>query len=283
MGRTSRGTRPMEEVNEMWFKVDDSLATHPKVLEAGNAAMGLWVRAGAWCAQQLTDGFVSAAAVSMLGSRDEAEALVAADLWTEVEGGFEFHQWDERQPSRADAEERREADRQRKAAWRAAKASKREASRGASQRDSFGTDGRVTSDETPASALPVPVPVPVPNTSTSEIADAIRPDVEKLLDIFDEELSRNGVTKLPKRNKTNRDAIRLMLDRDGRTADDVAGAIRWAQANEFWRSNILSPSKLREKYETLRAQAARQPRNSSADNLSVVAQYEASEQRAVGS
>lgn len=257
----------------MWFKVDDSLATHPKVLEAGNAAMGLWVRAGAWCAQQLTDGFVSAAAVSMLGTRDEAETLVAADLWTEVEGGFEFHQWDERQPSRADAEDRRAKNAEKLRKWRER-----------NQQRNQGSNPVTTEVTNQASnPAPVPVPVPVPSTSTSEIADAIRPDVEELLDLFDDELSKNGVTKLPKRSKTNRDAIRLMLDRDGRTTDDVAGAIRWAQANEFWRGNILSPSKLREKYETLRAQASRQPRSSSADNLSVVAQYEASEQRAVSS
>ena len=39
-----------------WFRVDDTLAMHPKVYAAGNAAMGLWVRAGAWSMQQLTDG-----------------------------------------------------------------------------------------------------------------------------------------------------------------------------------------------------------------------------------
>ena len=36
-----------------WFKVDDKLAFHPKVLTAGNTAIGLWVRAGAWSADQL--------------------------------------------------------------------------------------------------------------------------------------------------------------------------------------------------------------------------------------
>lgn len=29
-----------------WFKVDDTLALHGKVVAAGNPAMGLWVRAG---------------------------------------------------------------------------------------------------------------------------------------------------------------------------------------------------------------------------------------------
>jgi len=42
-----------------WFKVDDTLAFHAKVVAAGNAAMGLWVRAGAHSMQQLTDGFIT--------------------------------------------------------------------------------------------------------------------------------------------------------------------------------------------------------------------------------
>lgn len=93
--------------------------------------------------------------------------------------------------------------------------------------------------------------------SSSEIADATpRRDVEELLDLLDEEIERNGGKK-PKRTKKNHDAIRLMLDRDNIPAENIAGAIRWCQADEFWRANILSASKLREKYDTLRAQAQR--------------------------
>lgn len=113
----------------------------------------------------------------------------------------------------------------------------------------------------------------------SEISDETRPDVERLLDLLDFELVLNGVKRLPARNKKNRDAIRLMIDRDGISEQDIAGAIRWCQADEFWRGNILSASKLREKYETLRAQASRKGRPSTADNLAVVAKFEAAEQR----
>lgn len=115
----------------------------------------------------------------------------------------------------------------------------------------------------------------------SEVADATRPDVERLLDLLDSELTRNGVKRLPKRNKTNRDAMRLMLDRDGIPEDQIEGAIRWCQADEFWRGNILSASKLREKYETLRAQAARGRRGPAVqDNLARLAQLEAEERAA---
>ena len=101
------------------------------------------------------------------------------------------------------------------------------------------------------------------SSSSSEVADATpRHDVEELLDLLDAEIEANGGRK-PNRTKKNHDAIRLMLDRDNIPASDIAGAIRWCQADEFWRSNILSASKLRDKYDTLRAQARRkqgQPR-----------------------
>lgn len=100
-----------------WFKVDDNLALHAKVLAAGNGAMGLWVRAGAWSMQQLTDGFVPNAIASTLGSKPEARRLVDAGLWDQKDDGYQFHEWEQRQPSRVQVHADREAaaERQRKA------------------------------------------------------------------------------------------------------------------------------------------------------------------------
>lgn len=93
-----------------WFKVDDALATHDKVLSAGNPAMGLWVRAGAWSAQNLTDGHVPMRAVRLLGNMAQARSLVACGLWTEADDGFLFHEWHDYQPTREQVEaERAEA------------------------------------------------------------------------------------------------------------------------------------------------------------------------------
>lgn len=91
-----------------WFKVDDALATHDKVLKAGNAAMGLWVRAGAWCAQHLTDGHVPHHAVKLLGNAGQATALVNAGLWLKVGDGYRFHEWNDYQPTREHVEKVRE-------------------------------------------------------------------------------------------------------------------------------------------------------------------------------
>ena len=44
----------------------------------------------------------------------------------------------------------------------------------------------------------------------------------------------------------------LMIRRDKIDADDIAEVIEWCQRDIFWRSNILSGKKLREKYQQLR-------------------------------
>lgn len=87
---------------------------------------------------------------------------------------------------------------------------------------------------------------------SSEVAsdpepEELRPDVEELLDLLDSEIEANG-NRLPKRNKANRNAMRLLLDRDKATPEQVGYVIRWCQNDSFWKANILSADKLRAKF-----------------------------------
>lgn len=108
-----------------WFRVDDSLAVHPKAITAGNAALGLWVRAGSWCAQQLTDGFVPLNLLATLGAKPkDAQALVDAGMWLKVSGGYRFHDWGEYQPSRESVETKRSEARERMQRVREARSSR---------------------------------------------------------------------------------------------------------------------------------------------------------------
>lgn len=113
-----------------WFKVDDTFPHHAKVMAAGNAACGLWVRAGAWSMQQLSDGFVPRHVARQLGTPREARALVDAGLWIEKDDGYEFHEWAGRQPSRVQVEADREAARERQRRAREAARSRRDAQGG---------------------------------------------------------------------------------------------------------------------------------------------------------
>lgn len=47
------------------------------------------------------------------------------------------------------------------------------------------------------------------------------------------------------------DDIRKIIELDGRDKREVARVIVFAQQHDFWKANILSPAKLREKYSTL--------------------------------
>lgn len=83
-----------------------------------------------------------------------------------------------------------------------------------------------------------------------------RPDVEAICaHMADSVADRTG--RRPRITKKWRDAARLMIDRDGRTPDQVHAAIDWVARSEFWRSNILGVPKLREKWDTLKLQAER--------------------------
>lgn len=101
-----------------WFKVDDTLAAHTKPRKAGLPAMGLWVLSGAYASQQLTDGFVPAWYVEGFPSgRKHAAALVTAGLWTESERddepGWQFHDWDQANPTREEVQRKRDQARER--------------------------------------------------------------------------------------------------------------------------------------------------------------------------
>jgi hypothetical protein len=45
--------------------------------------------------------------------------------------------------------------------------------------------------------------------------------------------------------------IRLMRERDGRTDEEIRALFEWANRHHFWKTNILSPAKLRKQWDTL--------------------------------
>lgn len=146
------------DVAVAWFKVDDNLAFHHKVIAAGNAAIGLWARAGSFSMQQLTDGFIPDHVIPSLGKKAEATRLVQVGLWERVDGGYRFHQWSERQPSKQQVEAERLAARERQQRAREAAAARRNGSSHAV------TSGEVTAKFTRESRAPRPDPTINPPT-----------------------------------------------------------------------------------------------------------------------
>lgn len=110
-----------------WFKVDDGFYDHPKLDGLSNAAVGLWVKAGAWCSKHETDGVIPASRVRALkGTASQVSALIRTGLWAETESdsgakAYSFRNWFEYQPSRESREEERQVWREKKRKSRARK------------------------------------------------------------------------------------------------------------------------------------------------------------------
>lgn len=103
-------------------------------------------------------------------------------------------------------------------------------------------------DQNPGAAAPAP--------PEKRDLNAGRDDVDRLCRHLADRIEGNG-SRRPTVTKTWRDAARLLLDRDGRTEQQVHNAIDWCQDDSFWHSNVLSMPTLRAQYDRLRLQAQR--------------------------
>ena len=79
----------------------------------------------------------------------------------------------------------------------------------------------------------------------------------ELCNLLSNLIHENG-SRLPKVTPKWVQDMEKIMRLDGRTFQQVEMAIRWCQNSQFWRANILSPAKLRDKYDQLRLQASRE-------------------------
>lgn len=95
----------------MWAKVDDKLHSHPKWLDCGLAARGLWTTCLSWACDQGTDGRLPRSIVRLHAGADAdtiTAELVDAGLW-EVDGnGWLIHNFLAYNPSAEVEQERRD-------------------------------------------------------------------------------------------------------------------------------------------------------------------------------
>ncbi|RPK74488.1 hypothetical protein [Streptomyces sp. ADI95-17] len=117
-----------------FFVVDDGADSHPKMIRAKNAAVGLWTRVGSYVARQLTDGHVPGEVAKMYGSAPQITKLLTVGLWHEHghtcprcpqprPGDYFMHDYRESgNPSRAEVLARRKRAADKKAKQRAAQA-----------------------------------------------------------------------------------------------------------------------------------------------------------------
>lgn len=87
-----------------FFGVEDGFPMHPKVVAAGNAAVGAWVRMGAHCVAHGTNGFISEKEAKIYATSGQLKRLLQCVVTDDGVGlfvedqqngvkGFRFHDW----------------------------------------------------------------------------------------------------------------------------------------------------------------------------------------------
>lgn len=114
---------------------------------------------------------------------------------------------------------------------------------------------------TPATSAPgtvlEPSIEPSKRRTSSRVDLASREDVERVCRHLADRIEANGSLR-PTIGKEWHTSARLMMDKDGRTEQQIHRAIDWCQDDPFWRGNILCMSSLRKKYDQLRLKAQQQ-------------------------
>lgn len=89
------------------------------------------------------------------------------------------------------------------------------------------------------------------------VAEPPREDVEALCVRLRDHIAGN-TTKTPNITAKWRTEARLLLDRDGIPFEEAIRVLDWCQLDQFWKSNILSMPKFREKFAALQIKAHQQ-------------------------
>jgi hypothetical protein len=115
-------------------------------------------------------------------------------------------------------------------------------------RDSATVNGRQQKKSKPPAAGPIPGDAPHLD-DVEAICNHLADAIQKLTN------ERPTITK-----RDWRDPARLLLDKDGRTFEQILTAIDWAHGDAFWQGVITNPKALRNNYAKLRQKAAAERR-----------------------
>lgn len=268
--------------------IDESFADHPKTLQVldqpgGTDAIALWAMGLGYARRMARPdrpdeaGVISGSMVRRLmgeRGRDAAELLVKFGLWeTHQDGAYRYHDFIDWQQlrgwwARAEAAQRGGKTKQQHA--RADQFAYPDAEPMAQRHAEPMASAEATAQP---SAEGVPISVHISsyqegaNAPSSSLAVQDRPELMRLCVLLADLIEGNG-SKRPTITKTWLDSARLLLDKDlvrpdyptpERRVLAAEACIRWCQADEFWRGNILSMPTLRRQFDKLRLSAARRP------------------------
>jgi hypothetical protein len=240
-----------------WCKVASNLDSHPKIRKAGRNGREVFLFAlrrnaepgnpipGQIGADELDPDYLSD---MLLVTRDEAvtgvTAAVTAGLLRKTDAGYLIVGFDQSWGRTGSS------GRERTAKWRESKKAEKSVTDVTSRdvTESHG-DARDAGEERRGEEDP---PLPLLHPADKALATQL---VLKVIANH----PGNKLTKLTPAKKTETivkwaNHVRLMREVDKHTADEIKAVIDWCQSDPFWRKNVLSTEKLREKWDQLVAQ-----------------------------
>jgi hypothetical protein len=197
-------------------------------------------------------------------------ALVDLRLLDHDDNTYVIHDWRDHNPYAFGSEERSE--KARKAANKMWEKRKEGEGKGdATSKNEQCSEHDLAERLAESSYAPSPSPSPSPNTkkptsevstensATTPLSDTERPvsDVAfALAEVLREEINKrspNGKPLIKPTTSMRSWAVHFqrMINLDNRSPPEIEAVLRWSQTDPFWRNNILSPAKLREKWPQL--------------------------------
>lgn len=94
-----------------WVRLYTDAPRHHKILQLmskskGREAWGVYCFSLAWAGDQLTDGFIPEYALGIVHANPgHVSLLESAGLWIRQKGGWQIHNWDQRQSSKQQLED----------------------------------------------------------------------------------------------------------------------------------------------------------------------------------
>jgi len=245
---------------------------NPKIMEVFDAspiAVCMHIASVLYCAQHLTDGIITAGPMQRKvgGSPADVTLLVEAGLWHLPGHACEFcpqpdagkvyvHDYTEHNRTSDGVKRASEAGKKgAKALWEKKRAAQNpDADR---MPTAYGSHSEPESDSSEI-AMAREKERKREEEAKASSPETVRPDIDGIIQGFSELLKANDVKHKPGKNW--HDAARLLIDKDGYTPEQIMYVARFATTDEFWKSNILSIPKLRDKFESLKIKAQAQAR-----------------------
>lgn len=251
----------MAKDTRLFARLDLDYADHPKIVALSDSAFRAHIEMILYSRKYMTDGRITKQVAKRFASESLSELLAndedTPSLIANEDGSYQLHGYADMNETKAEIENRSRVNAEN--GRRGAEAKKRNAKRKSSESlskplsDSSGERGGEILAETETETE-------TDSNTSSGFADA-HPEVAQALEYFNDRVKQNGF-KRPADTKANRDAARLLFTRDEYPPTVIREVMDWALSNEFWRTNIRSFSKFREKFETMQAQM-RRPQQSS--------------------